>query len=138
MGDSAEKNPRGILIADDCEVMVRVLCTLLNEGGHQVAATAADGIEAVRLFRQLNPELVIMDINMPRMNGLEATRRIIQLRPDAKVIILSIEVDKATVLQAMKCGAAHYIAKPIQPDRLLSIVGSLLAEQSVASQTGSG
>jgi len=126
MKESPIDNQKGILIADDCEVMQHLLRGFLTANGYKVAAIAKNGEEAVSLYRQLRPALVTMDINMPVMDGLEATKRIKEMDPDAKVIIISIELEKSTILKAVKCGADEYIAKPVQSRQFLRVIDQLL------------
>jgi two-component system, chemotaxis family, chemotaxis protein CheY len=114
-----------ILIAEDCVVMIRLLSRLLQSKGYSVVGIAENGIEAIRLFMETNPQIVIMDINMPSMNGLDATRAICKIKPDAKVVIVSMETSRNMILKAMKCGAVNYIAKPIKAAHLFNIIDLL-------------
>ena len=119
-----------ILIVDDCEVMQHLLRGFLTANGYKVAAIARDGEEAVRLYRTLRPSLVTMDINMPVMDGLEATRQIKAINPDAKIVVISIELEKSTILKAVKSGADEYIAKPVQSRQFLRVIDNLLKNES--------
>lgn len=116
----------GILIVEDSPVMVRTLTGLLQANGYTIAGVASDGIEALQMFKVTNPDIVLMDINMPKLNGVDATKGILTLDPDAKVVIVSVASDREIVLRAMAAGAKDYIAKPIKPDRLCSVINKLL------------
>jgi len=118
--------PKTILIADDCEVMQHLLKGFLTANGYTVIAIARDGEEAVRLYQTVKPSLVTMDINMPVMDGFEATRQIKQINPDAKIVVISIELEKSTILKAVKAGADEYIAKPVQSRQFLKVIEHLL------------
>lgn len=123
--EKSDRQPT-ILIVDDCEVMQHLLKGFLTANGYKVAAIARDGEEAVRLYRTLRPSLVTMDINMPVMDGFEATKQIKEIDPDAKVVVISIELEKSTILKAVKCGADEYIGKPVQSRQFLRVVERIL------------
>lgn len=101
-----------VLIADDHTVVRQGLCRLLeDEGDIEVVGEASNGRDAVALATTLRPAVVVMDIAMPKSNGLEATRRIRKTIPDAKVLILSAHADDAYVESVMAMGAAGYLIK---------------------------
>ncbi|MFM2166905.1 MAG: hypothetical protein RIS79_1276 [Verrucomicrobiota bacterium] len=103
-----------VLIAEDHAIVREGLCLLLkNEGGVEVIAQAEDGREAVKLAAKLQPDVIVMDIAMPHLNGIEATRQILQARPEAKVIILSAHSDDSYVETVMGLGASGYLIKQI-------------------------
>lgn len=103
-----------VLIAEDHAIVREGLCLLLkNEGGMEVIAQAEDGREAVKLAAKLQPDVIVMDIAMPHLNGIEATRQILQARPEAKVIILSAHSDDSYVETVMGLGASGYLIKQI-------------------------
>lgn len=104
--------PITVLIADDHETLREGLSILLEfEADMQVVAMARDGLEAVELAKQHRPDVVVMDITMPNMNGLEATREIRAALPDTNVLIVSAEGDDTGVEQAIACGALGFICK---------------------------
>jgi two-component system chemotaxis response regulator CheY len=125
MNDPGTQNPGGILIAEDCPVMIRTLTRLLITHGYEIAGIARDGIEAVKLFFENSPSIVLMDINMPNLDGIAATKKIKSKDPDARIVIISIETDRHKISQALNSGAVRYITKPVRPDRLLSVIGEL-------------
>src|SRR5256885_7660686 len=101
-----------VLLVDDHELFRTGLRSLLEEqGGLQVLGEAANGAEAVRLVRELAPDVVVMDLNMPSMSGVEATRHITALSPLTKVIVLTISEEDADVLDAIVAGACGYMLK---------------------------
>lgn len=103
-----------VLLAEDHVIVRDGLRTLLNlEKDIEVVAEASDGREAVELAEKHRPDIVVMDIAMPGLNGLEATRRVTRLVPDAKVIVLSAHNDDAYVKQALDFGASGYLVKQI-------------------------
>lgn len=125
MSDPGTQQSGGILIAEDCPIMVRTLTRLLVMHGYEITGIARNGIEAVKLFFENSPSIVLMDINMPKLDGISATRKIKSKDPEARIVIMSIETDRRIISQALNSGAAHYISKPVRPDRLLSVIAEL-------------
>ena len=105
-------DPIKVLIADDHETLREGLSILLEfETDMEVVGMACDGQEAVDLAKQLQPDVVVMDISMPNLNGLEATRQIRAALPDTNILIVSAEGDDTGVEQALGCGALGFICK---------------------------
>lgn len=127
-----------LLIVDDQRLMREGLRTLLElEPDMQVAGEAQDGQEALALFASLQPEVVLMDIRMPVMDGVEATRRLRQDYPQARVIILTTFDDDAYVFDGLRAGALGYLLKDVSADELAQAIrqvaaGGALIEPSVA------
>lgn len=118
-----------ILIVDDHEIVRTGLCRLIE--GHstwKVCGQAGNGKEAVEKTLALTPDLVLMDISMPTMNGIEATRHIRRLSPATKIVILSLHDDKTVVAQAQEAGADAYVVKSSPSDILLKTLSAILAE----------
>ncbi len=111
-----------ILVVDDAMFMRSRLRGLLEGAGHTVVE-AANGKEAVDTYSQERPELVLMDVTMPEMDGLEALKRIRQGTPGAKVIMCSALGQQSIVLEAIKAGAKDFIVKPFRPEKVLEAVG---------------
>jgi DNA-binding NarL/FixJ family response regulator len=105
-------DPIRVLLADDQRVVREGLAMLLELlPGIEVVGTAADGEEAVRLAAARAPDVILMDLRMPRVDGVEATRRIADVRPQARVIALTTYADEPTVLRALRAGARGYLTK---------------------------
>lgn len=103
---------RTVVIVDDDDIVRIGLKTLLDDiGGYEVVGEATNGREAVQLARRLNPSLVIIDVGMPTMNGIDATKRIKTLVPDTKIIALSVHDDSRFVTQMLDAGAIGYLPK---------------------------
>jgi len=115
-----------ILVVDDAKFMRVTLARILQKANHIVAGEAENGKEAVELYRRLRPELVIMDITMPVMNGIEAVRAIKEIDPGAKIIICSALGQQRMVVEAIEAGAADFIVKPFEESRVLEAVSRLL------------
>lgn len=110
-----------ILVVDDAVFMRSRLKKLLESDAHTVVE-AANGQEAVACYVQTQPDLVLMDITMPEMDGIEATRAIRNLDPHASVVIVSALGQQAMVLAAIQAGAKDFIVKPFQPDRVRAAI----------------
>jgi DNA-binding NarL/FixJ family response regulator len=119
-------NPVRILIADDHEIVRRGLRNLIEtQANWEVAGEAITGRQAVEEARRLSPDLIIMDISMPEMNGLEATRQICKIAPDTQVLILSIHENEQLVHEVLEAGARGYVLKSDAGRDLIAAVESL-------------
>jgi DNA-binding NarL/FixJ family response regulator len=119
-------NPVRILIADDHEIYRRGLRNLLEtQANWEVAGEAITGRQAVEEAKRLSPDLIIMDISMPEMNGLEATRQICKIAPDTQVLILSIHENEQLVHEVLEAGARGYVLKSDAGRDLIAAVESL-------------
>ena len=107
-----------VMIVDDSAIVIRVLSTHLTKLGHKVVRTACTGAEAITAYEACNPDVVIMDITMPDMDGIEATEKIVASYPDARIIVATSHAEKNVVLKARSAGAKSYLLKPFDPDRL--------------------
>jgi two-component system, chemotaxis family, chemotaxis protein CheY len=115
-----------ILIADDLSFMRMIQKEILTERGYTIVGEAADGREAVEKFKSLHPDLVLLDITMPNMNGLEAMRKIFSLDPKARVIMCSALGQQNLIVEAIKAGVKDFIVKPFKPERILSAIEKAL------------
>lgn len=116
-----------ILVVDDAAFMRNMLKGILSELGYEIAGEAADGAEAVRLYKQIKPDLVIMDITMPEKDGLAALKEIRMHDPAAKVIVCSAMGQKGIVVDAIQAGAKDFIVKPFNRDRIQEAIIRQLA-----------
>jgi DNA-binding NarL/FixJ family response regulator len=127
-------NPVRILLADDHTVMRNGLRLLLERQPHlQVVGEAADGRQAVALSESANPDVVIMDIGMPNLNGIEAARQIVNRNPRTAIAILSMHSDESYVIRALKAGARAYLLKDSAEADLLAAVRALTEGKSFFS-----
>ena len=125
--------PFRILIADDHVLLRQGLKSLLETEAFQVVGEAGDGRSAVRLVKKLRPDAVIIDISMPGLNGIEATRQIYHEAPQVRVIVLSMHSDSRFVLEAFRAGAAGYLLKDAAFEEILVALKAVLKGQSYVS-----
>ena len=119
-------NDELILVADDAAFMRKVIRMTLSEVGLGNIVEAKDGEEAVNLFKDQHPSLVLLDITMEKKNGLEALSEIMEADPEAKVIMCTAIGQQQTVMDALALGASDYVIKPFQKDKLVEAVLSVL------------
>lgn len=115
-----------ILLVDDAAFMRMMIKDTLSKNGYTDLFEASDGAQAVEKFEEIEPDLVIMDITMPNMDGLEALKAIIGKHPDAKIVMCSAMGQETMVIEAIKLGAKDFIVKPFKPDRILKTVASMI------------
>ena len=121
-------NATKIVLADDHQVVRLGLRTLLESApGFQVVGEAGDGLEAIRLAEQLSPDVVILDLLMPRLNGIEAARQIHARFPHMRIVILSMFDSEAYVVEALSTGASAYVLKGSTTEELVAAVREALA-----------
>jgi len=123
-----------ILVVDDSSITRRNLSTILTDAGHNVVAEASNGEAAFKEYEKHMPDLVTMDITMPILDGIGAVKKIIKHYPDASIIMISALDQKHMVLSAIQCGARHYIIKPFNSDKVLSVVEEILLFSENASK----
>ena len=123
-----------ILLADDHNILRDGMRLLLErQPGFAVVGEAADGREIVELAREHQPNVVVMDIAMPNMNGIEATRRIVEKHPETGVVILSMHYDESYVLRSLKAGARAYLLKDALKAELISAIRAVAEGRSYFS-----
>jgi len=112
-----------VLLVDDHPIVRQGLLRLLEiEPDFHVAGEAGDGLEAIELAKVLQPDVLILDLMMPGLNGLEVARQVLAWQPDLRVVVLSMHQDEAYVMQALRCGAKGYVLKDSSPLELASAI----------------
>ncbi|KEO85040.1 response regulator [Tumebacillus flagellatus] len=120
-----------VLIADDHPLAREAIRSLLEgDEAFEIVAEAENGREAIQLCDEVRPDLVLMDINMPQLNGLEATRQIKKSHPEVKLVILSVSDHVADLFTAIQFGAQGYLLKNLEPDDWLTYLHALLDEDA--------
>ncbi|WP_042223678.1 response regulator [Oceanobacillus manasiensis] len=115
-----------VLVVDDANFMRVTLSTILKKEKHEIAGEAGDGAEAVRLYKELNPDLVTMDITMPVMNGIDAIKAIKAYDPNATIIVCSAMGQQKVVVEAIESGAKDFIVKPFDESQVLETVNRIM------------
>jgi DNA-binding NarL/FixJ family response regulator len=131
MPDEAE--PIRVIVVDDHDLLRKGLRDLLTEHGLRVVGEAGDGADAVRLVAHAAPDVVIMDLNMPRMSGIEATRRLAEVAPTSRVLVLTVSADDETVAEAIAAGASGYLLKDASGDEIAAGVRAAAGGEALIS-----
>ena len=117
-----------ILLVDDAAFMRKMIKDTLTKNGYTEVFEAVDGADAVEKFSEIGPDLVVMDITMPNMDGLEALKAIRAKDGSANVVMCSAMGQESMVMDAVRSGAKDFIVKPFKPDRVLKTVTNILGE----------
>ena len=115
-----------VMVCDDAAFMRMMIKDILVKNGYEIAAEAENGLKAVEQYPDAKTDLVLMDITMPEVDGIEAVRRIKALDPNANVIMCSAMGQQAMVIEAIQAGAKDFIVKPFQADRVLEAVRKVI------------
>jgi two-component system chemotaxis response regulator CheY len=115
-----------VLIADDLKFIKLVLRELVEKAGFRVVGEASNGEEAVELYQEKRPDVVLMDITMPKMDGLAALKQILKFDPQAKIIMCSALGQQSLIVQALQLGAKDFIVKPFRDERVVAAIKKIL------------
>ena len=115
-----------VLVADDASFMRQMIREIIEAEGHEVVGEASDGDEVVEEFKRLHPDVVTMDIVMPRRSGIDAVKSIIQIDGKARIVMCSALGQESLVNEAMEAGACDFIVKPFKPDAVIATLGKVL------------
>ena len=129
-------SPIKVLVVDDHTLFRKGIINLLQErSGIEVVGEAKGGREGIELAKQLRPDVILMDVQMPDCNGIEATEAIRQELPDARIIMLTVSEQDEDLFSAIKAGARGYLLKSIEPDHLLKAIDLLMKGEAVIPHT---
>lgn len=117
---------KSILIVDDAAFMRMMIKDILTKNGYEIAGEAENGVKAIEKYTETKPDLVMLDITMPEMDGIEALKRIKKLDPDSNIIMCSAMGQQAMVIESIQAGAKDFIVKPFQAERVLEAVKKAL------------
>jgi len=115
-----------IMVADDSDAIRHVLEDILNIGKHELVGEAADGDEAIEKFNQIQPELLLLDLAMPKKDGLVVVKEIKEYNPDARIVIITASDNQAIIKQCLDAGALASISKPFDFDKVLKVISETL------------
>ena len=115
-----------VLVVDDAKFMRHMLKSILTDIGYEVIGEASDGAQACEMYKQLTPDIVTMDIVMPKQSGIDAVKGILEKAPDAKVVMCSALGQESLVMEALQAGARDFIVKPFKPENVLATLAKTL------------
>jgi len=115
-----------VLLADDHQLFRQGLRSLLEGAGHEVVGEAADGREALKLARSLCPDVAVLDLSMPLLNGLDAARELLRTAPETRTVLLTMYTDRCYVLQALRSGTRGYVLKTQAADDLICAIRAVV------------
>ena len=118
-----------VLVADDASFMRQMIREIVEAEGHEVVGEASDGDEAVEEFKRLHPDVVTMDIVMPRRSGIDAVKGIVALDPSVCIVMCSALGQETLVKEALQAGAKDFIVKPFKPDAVVATLGKVLEKE---------
>ncbi|MBI9011930.1 MAG: response regulator [Clostridiales bacterium] len=116
----------GILVVDDAAFMRMMIKDVLSKNGYEILGEAENGQKAIEKYKELNPDLVIMDITMPEVDGIQAVKEIKKFDANAKIIMCSAMGQQAMVIESIQAGARDFIVKPFQADRVVEAVKKVI------------
>ena len=119
----------GVLIVDDLVFIKMVLRDVVEKAGFRVVGEASDGQEAIEMFQDKRPDVVLLDITMPKMDGIAALKKIMEINPEANVIMCSALGQQRLIVQAIQLGARDFIVKPFREERVVSAIKKVLGIQ---------
>jgi two-component system chemotaxis response regulator CheY len=124
---------KSILICDDAAFMRMMIKDILVKNGYNIAGEAENGVKAVEKYQETKPDLVLMDITMPEMDGIQALKKIKAIDANASVVMCSAMGAQGIILKAMQIGASDYITKPFQTNRVVEALKKIACVNSPAS-----
>jgi two-component system, chemotaxis family, chemotaxis protein CheY len=130
---SQDKQPVRYLVVDDSVFARKNVTKMVESFGGAVAGEAGDGMTAITEYDRALPDIVLMDITMPQMEGIEAAERIIRNHPDARVIMVSSVGYQENIVAALQKGAKHFVQKPVKPEVLYEVIKYVMGEDAVVA-----
>lgn len=131
-----ERSPIRVMLVDDHAFWRHGLRQIIDaEPNMTVIGEAGDGDEAIRKSKLLSPDVILMDVNMPRMSGVDATREIAQVRPDARIVMLTVSDTDDNLFESLKCGAVGFLTKDVSPEDLIQGINDTAQGEATLSPT---
>ena len=125
-----DHQPVRYLVVDDSVFARKNLGRMIESFGGEVAGEAGDGCTAITEYARVKPDIVLMDVTMPQMEGIEAVERIVRQNPDARIVMVSSVGYQDNILAALQKGARHFVQKPVKPDVLYEIIRYVLNDDT--------
>ncbi len=134
---SKDGQPVRYLVVDDSVFARKNLSRIIEAFGGQLAGEAGDGLTAIAEYDRTQPDIVLMDITMPKMEGIEAAEKIVQQHPEARIVMVSSVGYQENIVAALQRGARHFVQKPVKPEVLYEVIKYVLGEDGAVAQTTS-
>jgi len=134
---SKDSRPIRYLLVDDSIFARKNLARMIESFGGQVAGEAGDGCTAITEYSRTQPDIVLMDITMPQMEGIEAAERIVRQAPEARIVMVSSVGYQENIIAALQKGARHFVQKPVKPEVLYEVVKYVLGESATVGAENS-
>ncbi len=131
---SKDQQPVRYLVVDDSIFARKNLMRMIQSFGGQVAGEAGDGCTAIAEYNRTHPDVVLMDITMPQMEGIEAAERIVRHDPAARIVMVSSVGYQENIIAALQKGARHFVQKPVKPEVLYEVIKYVLGEEGTAGR----
>ena len=129
-----DRKPIRYLVVDDSVFARKNIIKMLEQFGGELAGEAGDGCTAITEYDRAKPDIVLMDITMPQMEGIEAAEKIIRQHPDARVVMVSSVGYQENIVAALQKGAKHFVQKPVKPEVLYEVIKYVMGEDAVPMQ----
>ena len=115
-----------VMVVEDSRITAKKLTVMLERLGHEVVCVANTGLQAIKMFQEHRPDMVTMDITMPDMDGIEATRKILDVSPQALIIMVTSHGQEQMVMDAIDAGAKGYVLKPVKQEKLAEHINTVV------------
>jgi two-component system chemotaxis response regulator CheY len=136
---SKDGQPVRYLVVDDSVFARKNLARMIETFGGQLCGEAGDGMSAITEYDRTNPDIVLMDITMPQMEGIEAAEKIVQKHPEARVVMVSSVGYQENIVAALQRGARHFVQKPVKPEVLYEVIKYVMGDDgTVVNAAGAG
>lgn len=122
------------LVVEDHPLFIQFLCSELEKNGCQIIAQAADGLDAVKKAEELKPDLILLDLGLPKLNGIEVLRRVHKLSPESKILVVSQDSSSEIVQAALRLGANGYLLKSDAADLQLAVDAVLQGKEFISGR----
>ena len=126
--------PVRYLIVDDSVFARKNLARMIESFGGQIVGEAGDGVTAIKEYERLSPDIVLMDITMPQMEGIEAAEKIVRDHPGARIVMVSSVGYQENIVAALQRGARHFVQKPVTPEVLYEVIKYVMKDESTSAR----
>jgi two-component system, chemotaxis family, chemotaxis protein CheY len=130
---SKDRQPMRFLVVDDSVFARKNIAKMVEQFGGQIAGEAGDGLTAITEYDRLKPDMVLMDITMPQMEGIEAAERIVRSHPDARIVMVSSVGYQENIVAALQKGARHFVQKPVKSEILYEVIKYVMGDDAAVA-----